>query len=118
MTATKLKIEAGKAYLVTYPFVRERYDTIDGEYKTWRPGCGHDDDDDRIYFADAEGEMMLIVISSHKPSGYRERVFYIRQWKDPDGNVFGKKNLRMTTTANFRRLCKGFRHRYDVVGVE
>lgn len=119
----KITLEVGKTYAVVYPFVREKVELLgfDGPYSeiSWRPGCRYESGDeygDGSYSADADGEMMLIVVSLHKPGRYPGRVFYIRQWKDPDGGIFGKRNLRMTTMDSFRRLIKGYRHRYELNG--
>lgn len=109
---------------VKFPFIRdtfEEYDVDDGGTHTvhnWRPGVesqpmppyGEYSD----YFADGVGLMTLEVIGRHKPGKYPERVFYVRQWIDPDGNRFGKTNLRITSAANFTRLCKGYAHHFKM----
>ena len=60
-----------------------------------------------------DGEMLLSVVSTHKPGKFPERIFYTRQWKDPEGKVFGKGALRVTTIGTFRRLLRGYRHKYE-----
>lgn len=126
MSATKQAIEEGYEHIVQYPFVRETietpvFDEFDiwtlKESLTWRPGVRfeqHDANCDADTIADALGRMRLRVIAVVKPGKYPERVFYTRQWQDPDGKLFGKTNLRMTTTQNFRVLLRGYRHEYDL----
>jgi hypothetical protein len=104
---------------VAFPFVRCKADIHDGEggYVTidsWKPGTRAvmrwvDESED---VADAMGVMKLTEVSRHKPGRYPERVFYVRQFTDPDGRTFGKANLRMTTAQNFKRLCSGFSYKY------
>lgn len=120
----KQQITAGETYSVRYPFVRAEFEmppddpeatqlaTVQG----WRPGVEFDNDDgygEAGAAADGDGEMLLTVVSLHKPGRFPERVFYTRQWKDPDGRVFGRGALRTTTTGNFRKLLRGYRHHYE-----
>lgn len=120
----KEPLEIGKTYRVVYPFVRDMVEMpeFDGEKSCcvevhgWRPGCEKDRGEDFYGYADlaadAHGEMLLTVISLHKPGKYPERVFFTRSWRDPDGKEFGKDKLRITATSAFRRLLKGYRHDY------
>lgn len=112
--AAGVKLESGKTYAAWFPFKREKYrphpepenpGVWDGKYvdqperDTWVPGwtteaCGSDGGD-TSYGWRGDGAMLLTVVSLHKPGPtYPERAFYIRQWRDPDGRVFGKNNLR------------------------
>jgi len=109
-------------YRVRYPFVREAVTLYDenGPYETlsWRPGvsiecCGPYDDETDIV-AHGEGEMILTVIDVHKPGRFPTRVFYTRKFVDPDGHVFGKGGLRMTTVDAFNRRAAGYQLAYDV----
>lgn len=123
-------LEIGMTYRVAYPFVRcvAEIPEFDGEHCTvarlsgWRPGCEADQEDtlygSTVLAADAHGEMLLTVVGIYKPGKYPERVFFVREWKDPDGKVFGKPKLRVTTTAAFRGLLKGYRHDYYCNGEE
>lgn len=111
-----------KSYAVKYPFVREEVTLFDVEgthtKMSWRPGTHTQVDDDgyeRTTYAEGEGEMILMEIGTYKPPGYPERTFYVRQWRTPDGKVFGKKNLRVTTTGNFKAMLRGFRYEYALV---
>lgn len=118
-------IFCGAIFQPTYPFIRDKYQPLpEGEGKdwpneapTWRPGVEHECTDNmgstRSY-ADSMGHVQFQVISVHKPGGFSERVFYVRQWIDPDGKVFGKKNLRVTTSQAFKRLINGYRHEFEM----
>jgi hypothetical protein len=112
-------LEAGKTYTVeNYPFVRgdgswsdELGPIADGHH--WRPGL-----DDVMYGPEGEtypvydglGKQLLSIVSIHKPGRYPERVFYTRQWVDPDGKVFGKHGLKVAVAWRFKQLASGYRH--------
>lgn len=112
-------MKAGDIDHVKYPFVRCKITLWDeeGAYEvnSWRPGCNCETDDGGYpdWWAEGHGEMILEIVSIHKPGKYPERVFYTRKWRDPSGTVFGKPGLKMTTTANYKRLKSGFRHEYE-----
>lgn len=127
----KPPIEVGSVFEVPYPFVRdtfsEHYADEDGqgvsERQTWRPGTrfverGHarypDDAPPVDCVADAIGAQLIWVISVHKPGSFPTRVFYTRQWRDPDGKAFGKGGLRSKTLSAFRSLVRGYRHPFKV----
>lgn len=101
-----------------YPFIRSEYISFgeDGaiEVPSWKPGTRtvpvYPDDAEDV--ADAMGAIVLTVVSIHKPGRYPARVFFVRQWKDPAGRLFGNNQLRITTMPAFRRLAAGFRHEF------
>lgn len=105
---------------VPYPFILDTAPDFEGgtmmDVPTWRPGTRGvvKLPDDVGSVADGMGFIVLIEISRHKPGRYPERVFYVRQWIDPDGRRFGKPGLRMTTAHAFARLCKGYRHEFEM----
>lgn len=113
-------ITAGRVFAVAYPFVLEDVDVPPGDpealelvtIKIWRPGVEWEQEDEgsAAACADAFGEMLLTVVDVHKPGRFPTRVFYMRQWKDPTGKVFGKGGLRIATLEKFKRLCRGYRH--------
>lgn len=120
-------IKEGCTYVAPYPFTRERVtlppDEDDGgscTIETWRPGCMVDTNErnNTEWAADDVGTMLLSVVSIHRPGKYPTRVFYTRQWRDPDGKVFGKPGLRMTTMQAFLRLCRGYRFDFWLDGKE
>lgn len=104
---------------IAYPFILEAYDGIkDGEDfkgESWRPGtrtdyiCGE---------ADAMGKMVLEVVSTHKPGKFPERTFYLRSFIDPTGRQFGKQKLRVISSGGFKTMLRGYRHPYDVIGID
>lgn len=104
-----------------YPFVREMVPDFGGteaggEVMSWRPGTRSEFvyPDDAEAVADGVGSIVLTEVSRHKPGRYPERVFYVRAWIDPDGRRFGKAALRMTTATAYARLCKGYRHEFEM----
>ena len=104
----------GETYEVDYPFVRCTFSEWDEEgchsVKSWRPGCEYDVDDwgNAGAYCNGMGKQLLTVVSVHKPGKYPTRIFFTRQWRDPDGKAFGKGSLRICTLEKFRRLAKGF----------
>lgn len=108
-----MKPKAGDIFTVPYPFRWgdiTLHDPEDGREYTkqgWIPGCAdrfvHPDTSELIYHG--IGEMILTVVSVHKPGKYRERVFYTRKFKTPDGVVFGKDHLRIKVIYSFKKLA-------------
>lgn len=114
---------------VPYPFVRSTYQEIDedeggvtfNERPTWKPGTRFEDvgHGDVECYADAIGRMVLTVVDVHKPGRFPTRVFYTRQWIDPDGKRFGKTGkLHIATVDAFRRRAGGYWHEFTMATVE
>jgi len=116
-------VRPGTEYRGPYPFLlqkMQRWDQTKGQfgemvdYVGWRPGCRFETvsgeyTEEQVADCDGEGEIMLSVVSIHRPSKkYPERVFFTRQWRAPDGLIFGKTKLRVLTKAAFVRRCKGW----------
>lgn len=113
-------IEAGKTYEVECPYVRTTYDHYehDGEdfsctkRDTWKPGVeweanGPESDGP---FADGVGKVLYTVVSVHElPKPYKARVFFVREWIDPDGKKFGKRTLRIMGIGAFQQRLNGYR---------
>lgn len=117
----------GQECRAPYPFIRTTYDELpdaEGELTTqptWKPGVEHEltaPYGDTLTYADAMGEVAFTVVAVFKPGKYPERVFYVRNWIDPDGKRFGRNNLRMATMQNFRVLIKGYRHDFEMSDYE
>lgn len=125
-----MNLTAGQVIEVSnYPFVKESFvkQEWDGDSPTaceidgWRPGCNIEKGDQyggSSFYADEVGQMILTVVSLHKPGRYPARVFFTRQWRDPDGKVFGAKKLRVTTEQAFKSMSKGYRHEFETIGIE
>lgn len=106
-----------------FPFKRGDHTEYDADGpcvvgSTWVPGWNYEqrgpEDTEMVW--DGLGEEIRTIISTHKPGAkWPERVFYVRQWRDPDGKVFGRSNLRITTMQAFRRWASGQRWR-DALG--
>ena len=121
------ELETGGMLSVAYPFVRDTYKSyeFDGdgfsevEASTWRPGIRYEHQGPHPYsspvcVADAVGRMEITIISTHKPGRFPARVFYTRQWVDPDGKRFGKTKLMMMTQSAFNSLLHGYRWPYEL----
>lgn len=130
MKAKSVAPEIGCVFEVPYPFVQDtwtdHYDGEDGpevdEVPTWKPGTRQESCDvgndysqiDHWSEADGMGVQVLTVVGVYKPGRYPTRVFYSRQWRDPDGKVFGKMKLRQTTVSAFAALTRGYRHPFEM----
>lgn len=118
----------GEVFTVPYPFVRDVYNQVDSDedgvtftdVPTWKPGVRFEDVGEGWVdsIADGMGAMRLTVVSVHKPGRYPTRVFFTRQWVDPDGKVFGKGKLHIASLEKFRRLSRGYQHEIDVKPAE
>jgi hypothetical protein len=117
---------AGLVFTVPHPFVREEVSLMpdDPEARvpnviiSWRPGIrfqqvGMWGESETV--ADGVGEQILTVVSEHRPGRYPTRVFYTRQWRSPEGKVFGKPALRIKTRSAFLALAKGYRHSFRLI---
>lgn len=118
-------IQSGQVFTVTHPFIREEVSLPPADPEatglnlvmSWRPGIRDELIDQwgsSDKFADGVGAQILTVVSVHKPGRYPRRVFYTRQWRSPDGKVFGKPNLRIKAINAFKTLVKGYRHGFTV----
>jgi hypothetical protein len=113
-------IEAGAVFKVAYPFMRIEYEKTEWDgggvaesvISSWKPGCEYvprgpyGEDSEGV--CDGEGWMVLAVVAVFKPSKYPARVFFTRQWVDPEGHQFGKNNLRIMTLQAFKRRAAGW----------
>lgn len=121
-------VESG-VFTVVYPFVRCRVDVFDysdeesgalfTEIDSWRPGTrnemrGHGEYHYTVTEADGLGQMVLTVVSVHKPGRYPTRVFYTRKFITPDGKTFGKGTLHVCSLGKFRRISNAFQHEYEL----
>lgn len=122
-----MSLKAGDLFEVPYPFFRETVElppddpeaTEMAKVRSWRPGVEHHQTQpygDTEAAADALGAMLLTVVDVHKPGRFPARVFFTRQWRDPDGKVFGKAGLRITTVPAFLRRTKGYMHDFYLDG--
>jgi hypothetical protein len=69
-----------------------------------------------VYHADGVGELTLLPISVHRPGDYPTRVFFRREWRTPEGKVFGSNRLYIATLGEFRRIAKGYRFDFEAQG--
>jgi len=108
-----IDVRAGARFTVPYPYVRE-----DDAGPRWRPGTRVEAEAPDDSVADAVGAQELEVVSLHQPGKYQHRVFFKRQWVDPDGNRFGKAGLKVASIRKFRALVAGYAHPYSVAAPE
>lgn len=108
---------AGETYEVECPFVRDTWTEMDAdgvaEVPTWRPGVEWKPISPEDYepVADAFGKVLYTVVSVHElPRPYHPRVYFVREWIDPDGKRFGNKKLRIMGMQAFKRRMAGYRY--------
>jgi hypothetical protein len=113
----------GQEHRAPFPFTRDTYEgppddpegTMFVKVPTWKPGAELGADEyEEWCVADGVGEVVYNVIAVFKPGSFPTRVFYTRNWIDPDGKRFGKNKLRITTAHHFRTLINGYRHAYEL----
>lgn len=109
-------IEEGRTYEIECPFVREAYtDYNEGgpfEAQTWRPGVIWEEcsPEDVEAVADGLGKVLYTVVRvAELPRPYPARVFFVREWIDPNGKRFGRRCLRIMSIGAFRRRLAGYR---------
>lgn len=125
-------LEVGKTYEIRFPFKLGEYhpypdweDPAAGgtqampvARETWVPGWDeHENYYGTVHICDGWGAELRSVVSVHKPGRYPERVFYVRQWRDPNGRVFGKARLRVLASRDFRAWARGDRYRRAFSGM-
>lgn len=121
IVGTGQEVVEGATFRAPYPFVRDEYEDWDQDgsfkVKTWKPNVRHEwcGPEDTEAVADAIGEIILTVVSIHKPGRYPTRVFFTRRWRDPTGREFGKTKCRCTTLQAFRRFTRGYQYEYRVL---
>lgn len=124
-----VEIKEGDVFEIEYPFTRApTEEEVFGEtetlinhntgkvYDPWRPGTHYDEAshnyDEPPLICDGLGQMILTVVSVHRPGTFPTRVFYTRKWRSPSGAEFGKNKLRIHALGHFTRLRKGYWHEY------
>lgn len=119
--SNRTEVVAGMVFRAPYPFIREMISSQDedgySERLSWRPGIRQEyvgsyspeSEPDTEAQAEGTGEILLTIVSIHKPGRFPTRVFYTRKWKDPDGREWGKGACRCATSEKFMRLARGYR---------
>jgi hypothetical protein len=117
-------VKAGDVFRVKYPFIRCEVDVPDPDpegflfvtIKSWKPGVELVQQppygDWSEAQCDGEGFMVLTVVDVHKPGRFPSRVFFTRNWIDPDHKAFGKGGLHIMTQQAFKRRAAGYMHEY------
>ena len=104
---------AGEQFTIEYPFywASEADPETGADEGGWIPGTEGRlvPPDTAEEYADGIGYCVYTVVSTHRPGKYPTRVFYTREWLDPDGNEFGHKTLRVHSLGYFKRLIRGYR---------
>lgn len=107
----KITIENGDKFTVAFPFVEH---TLRAGVWVWRPGC-HDDTTNGSLTCDGEGEMTLTVRGIAKPEGFHTRVFYTREFKNPDGHSWQSNGLRVASIGHFLKISKSYIKKYQII---
>lgn len=107
-------IVAESEFRIVYPFFKSTVQ--EAPTGTWLPGTYYEarHANDEVSVCDGVGQMILKVVDVHKPGKYPERVFFVRTWIDPVGQVYGSTRLKITTTYTFNKLIQGYRYTYRI----
>ena len=110
--------QAGDVLTIIHPFCRIMFGAEIGEENKlcWRPGiemveCGPYDHE---AMAHGLGFQRLTVHGVFKPGRFPTRVFYTREFIDPDGKVFGNGKCRITSLGPFRVKARGYRNAFRI----
>lgn len=114
--------EIGRVFEVPYPYVKDTWVEYYGtdetdEVPTWKPGVRQEamrGDEETYAVADGMGAQVVTVVGIYKPGRYPTRVFYSRQWRDPDGKLFGRAKCRSLIGSAFARLVQGYRYPFEL----
>lgn len=122
------KVHMAKEHVIPFPFHEECM----GDRCSWIPGCRREESEEYAghvfgeetwrktysHIADEMGAMLITEQGRVKIEGFRERVAFTRQWRDPYGKVFGKRDLRFLSAASFTKMVNGYRYSYFLDGDE
>ena len=110
---------AGDVFERSHPFtfVKENGSYPGDEIERWRPGAWnseYDDADKGTAYCTALGAVRFMVISTHRPPGYPERVFFKREFTTPDGERYASGRLMNCITRKFRKDIAAFPFPFEV----
>jgi len=112
-----VKYAVGEIHERWTPFILEDRDIPDPSpdgfgvvrIKSWRPGVRNEqtapDDFEAIW--DGEGLELRRIVAVVTIDGGGVRILYRRSFRKPDGTVFGKPKVRMTTPSAFTAWARG-----------
>jgi hypothetical protein len=107
---------AGDVIEREHPFTRMIGAFEDLEFSRWRPGVwGNEFNgiDDFYPFAHAAGRVEYVVRAVCPVPGFPMRVFYTRQFTDPDGKILKRSGLICHSIGPFRMKVSRFSGRFD-----
>lgn len=110
---------AGEVFERDHPFtwVVEHRGDLDRENERWRPGAWETKyiyPDSAVAIANGVGRVKFTVVSSHRPPGYPTRVFFTRQFFQPDGEAYASSKLRNCIASKFAKDIEKFPFEYEV----
>ena len=113
-----LEIEPGSVFERDHPFtmVVEGGPDPDLIFERWRPGAWNVDSagEDVLMSCTALGRVKFTVISTHRPPGYQERVFFKREFTTPDGGRYAPAKLHNCIIRKFRKDVATFPFPFEV----
>lgn len=115
------ELQPGAVFEREHPFtlVIENQGDPTFEHERWRPGAWEtwaDDGSDDPVTAKAHGlgRVKFTVVSTHRPPGYPERVFFKREFTNPDGEKYAPGRLMNSVRRKFLRDVAAFPFRFEV----
>lgn len=108
----------GDVFTRPHPFTWMEEGQGDLAIERWRPGAwgiAADGPDSAIASCNGLGSVTFCVVSTHKPPGYPERVFFKRQFFTPEGKAYAPSRLMNCITRKFKRDIEKFPFPFEVV---
>ena len=106
------EIKPGDVFERDHPFtlMEERGSSPDDVYERWRPGAWNVDSagEDALTSCTALGRVRFTVVSTHRPPGYQERVFFKREFTTPEGKIYAPAKLHNCIARKFRKDIAAF----------
>lgn len=112
--------EAGEVFERVHPFtwVTERRGATEDVVERWRPGAWDTKPiapDDAIAACNGLGTVKFSVVSVHTPPGYPTRVFFKREFTQPDGEKYAASKLINCIARKFAKDITTFPFPFEVV---
>jgi len=114
--STAVEVKAGDVFERAHPFTWVEEGSGENAFERWRPGAWNIDSagEDVLTSCTALGKVKFVVISTHRPPGYQERIFFTREFTTPDGSRYAPARLMNCIARKFRKDVAAFPFAFDV----
>jgi hypothetical protein len=104
---SKYAFEPGQVFIRDHPFTlvtENKGSDPETETERWRPGAWDTETispEEVSQACNALGKVAFTVVSTHRPPGYQERVFFKREFTLPDGKRYAPGKLHNCIARKF-----------------